>query len=73
LHTDEKDPVERLRKISREMAGVKERSRAMPASLMGKLDFGLIADRDTMPDISHFGQLMHGALETLHSRATKAA
>ncbi len=149
LHTDEKDPVERLQKISREMAGVKERSRAMPASLMGdwaklpapslmaraarlyenfgiqdyhtpafnlvisnvpgppvplyfagakvlanhpisipfhgaafnitlmsycgKLDFGLIADRDTMPDISHFGQLMHGALETLHSRATKAA
>ena len=42
-------------------------------SYCGKLDFGLIADRDAMPDISHFGQLMHGALETLHSRATKAA
>src|SRR6266403_572633 len=139
---DEKDPVERLQKISREMAGVKERSRAMPANLMGdwaklpapslmapaarlyenfgiqdyhtpafnlvisnvpgppvplyyagakvlanhpisipfhgaafnitlmsycgKLDFGLIADRDAMPDISHFRQLMHSALDTLH-------
>jgi len=32
----------------------------------------LIADRDTMPDISHFGQLMHGALEeTLGSHIPK--
>jgi WS/DGAT/MGAT family acyltransferase len=149
LHTDEEDPVERLRKISRDMAGVKERTRAMPASLMGdwahlpapalmaraarlyenfgiqdyhtpafnliisnvpgppvplyfaglkvlanypisipfhgaafnitlmsycgKLDFGLIADRETMPDISHFAQLMQDALETLLLRATRAA
>ncbi|HEX4384167.1 MAG TPA: wax ester/triacylglycerol synthase family O-acyltransferase [Myxococcales bacterium] len=145
LHTDEPDPVERLRKISHEMSGVKERQRAVPASLMGdwaqlpapalmaraarlyenfqiqnyhtpafnlvisnvpgppvplyfaglkvlnnypisipfhgaafnitlmsycgKLDYGLIADRDTMPDIKHFSDLMQAALATLVQRA----
>jgi diacylglycerol O-acyltransferase / wax synthase len=145
LHTDEPDPVARLRKISSEMAVVKERQRAMPASLMGdwaelpapalmaraarlyenfgiqdyhtpafnliisnvpgppvplyfaglkvlnnypisipfhgaafnitlmsycgKLDFGLIADRDTMPDITHFADLMQSALATLLASA----
>ena len=148
LHTDEPDLVERLRKISREMSGVKERQRALPASLMGdwaqlpapalmaraarlyenfgiqdyhtpafnlvisnvpgppvplyfaglkvlanhpisipfhgaafnitlmsycgKLDFGLIADRDTMPDISLFADYMHEALATLLARAKAA-
>jgi hypothetical protein len=42
-------------------------------SYCGKLDFGLIADRETMPDISHFAQLMQDALETLLLRATRAA
>lgn len=35
LHTDVVDPVERLRRISREMQVVKERTRALPANLMG--------------------------------------
>ena len=35
LHTDEKDPVECLRKISAEMAVAKEKMRALPANLMG--------------------------------------
>ena len=35
LHTDVVDPVERLRRISREMQLVKERTRALPANLMG--------------------------------------
>jgi len=145
LHTDEPDLVERLRKISREMSGVKQRQRALPASLMGdwaqlpapalmaraarlyenfgiqdyhtpafnlvisnvpgppvplyfaglkvlanypisipfhgaafnitlmsycgKLDFGLIADRDTMPDISLFADYMREALAALVARA----
>jgi diacylglycerol O-acyltransferase len=145
LHTDVADPVERLRKISQEMSEVKERQRAVPASLMGdwaqlpapalmaraarlyenfqiqnyhtpafnliisnvpgpkvelyfaglkvlnnypisipfhgaafnitlmsycgKLDYGLIADRDTMPDIKHFSDLMQAALATLVQRA----
>jgi diacylglycerol O-acyltransferase len=145
LHTDVADPVERLRKISQEMSGVKERQRAMPASLMGdwaqlpapalmaraarlyenfqiqnyhtpafnlvisnvpgppvplyfagskvlnnypisipfhgaafnitlmsycgKLDYGLIADRDTMPDITRFSGLMQSALAALLQRA----
>jgi hypothetical protein len=33
----------------------------------------LIADRETMPDISHFAQLIQDALETLLLRATRAA
>ena len=38
-------------------------------SYCGKLDYGLIADRDTMPDIKHFGELMQAALATLVQRA----
>lgn len=146
LHTDEPDPVKRLRKINREMAGVKERTRALPANLMGdwanlpapalmaraarlyenfgiqnyhtpafnlvisnvpgppvplyfagakvlanypvsipfhgagfnitlmsycgKLDYGLIADREVMPDIGHFSELMQQALATLVRRSS---
>ncbi len=146
LHTDEADPLLRLKKISREMAVVKERTRALPANLMGdwaelpapalmaqaarlyenfgiqdylsptfnvvisnvpgpavplyfagmrvqsnhpvsipyhglgfnitlmsyqgQLDFGLTADRDSVPDISHFGELLTDSLRTLRERAT---
>lgn len=35
LHSDVADPVERLRRISAEMAGAKEKMRALPADLMG--------------------------------------
>jgi diacylglycerol O-acyltransferase / wax synthase len=38
-------------------------------SYCGKLDYGLIADRDTMPDIKHFSDLMQSALATLLQRA----
>jgi diacylglycerol O-acyltransferase len=38
-------------------------------SYCGKLDFGLIADRDTMPDITHFADLMQSALATLLASA----
>ncbi len=141
LHTEEKDPVARLRLISAEMAAAKDKMRALPASLMGdwakipapalmaqaarlyenfgiqnyhappfnvvisnvpgppvplyfagmkvlanypvsipfhgvgfnitlmsycgKLDFGLTADRDTVPDPEHFAALMEQALATL--------
>lgn len=145
LHTDEADPLLRLQKISREMAVLKERTRALPANLMGdwaqlpapalmaqaarlyenfaimdylsppvnvaisnvpgppvplyfagmrvqsnhpvsipyhglgfnitlmsyqgQLDYGLTADRDAVPDITHFGELMAQALRTLLHRA----
>ncbi len=146
LHTDEADPLLRLKKISQEMAVVKERTRALPANLMGdwaelpapalmaqaarlyenfgiqdylsptfnvvisnvpgpavplyfagmrvqsnhpvsipyhglgfnitlmsyrgQLDFGLTADRDSVPDISHFGELLTDSLRTLRELAT---
>jgi WS/DGAT/MGAT family acyltransferase len=145
LHTDHADPLGRLKKISREMAEVKERTRALPATLMGdwaqlpapslmaqaarlfenfgiqdylapafnvvvsnvpgpavplyfagmrvlanhpvsipyhglgfnitlmsyrdKLDYGLTADRDAVPDIGHFAELLQKALATLRERA----
>jgi WS/DGAT/MGAT family acyltransferase len=148
LHTDEPDPVQRVQKISREMAVVKERTRALPATLMGdwaqlpapalmaqaarlyenfgiqdylsptfnvvisnvpgppvplyfagmrvlanhpvsipfhglgfnitlmsyrgQLDYGLTADRDAMPDIERFGELLHESLRTLCERTTVA-
>jgi WS/DGAT/MGAT family acyltransferase len=149
LHTDEEDPVRRLHKISREMAIVKERTRALPANLMGdwaqlpapalmaqaarlyenfgiqdylsptfnvvisnvpgppvplyfagmqvlanhpvsipyhglgfnitlmsyrgQIDYGLTADRDAVPDIRHFSDLMLESLRTLRERATAPA
>jgi WS/DGAT/MGAT family acyltransferase len=149
LHTDEADPLRRLHKISREMAIVKERTRALPANLMGdwaqlpapalmaqaarlyenfgiqdylsptfnvvisnvpgppvplyfagmqvlanhpvsipyhglgfnitlmsyrgKIDYGLTADRDAVPDIHHFSDLMLESLRTLRERATAPA
>ncbi len=149
LHTDEKDAIERLKRISADMAVLKERTRALPANLMGdwaslpapalaaraarlyenfsiqdyhappfnliisnvpgppvplyfaglkvlanypisipyhgqafnitlmsyfgKLDFGLIADRDVMPDIDRFAKLMQAALAGLVAAARAAA
>jgi WS/DGAT/MGAT family acyltransferase len=149
LHTDEADPLLRLQKISREMAVLKERTRALPANLMGdwaqlpapalmaqaarlyenfaimdylsppvnvaisnvpgppvplyfagmrvksnhpvsipyhglgfnitlmsyqgQLDYGLTADRDAVPDITHFGELLAQALRTLLHRAVGPA
>ncbi|RJF94457.1 wax ester/triacylglycerol synthase family O-acyltransferase [Oleomonas cavernae] len=149
LHTDEPDPTIRLRKISADMAGAKEKMRAMPANLMGdwaklpapalmaqaarlyenfgiqnyhapafnvvisnvpgspvplyfagmkvvsnhpisipyhgaafnitlmsycgNLDYGLTADRDTVPDIEHFSDLMQQALTLLEARVAQAA
>ncbi len=145
LHTDEVDPILRLQKISREMSVIKERTRALPANLMGdwtrlpapalmaqaarlyenfgiqdyhaptfnvvisnvpgpqvplylagmkvlanhpvsipfhglgfnitlmsyqnKLDFGLTADRDALPDVAHFGDLLLQSLQTLRERS----
>lgn len=42
-------------------------------SYCGKLDFGLTANYDSVPDIDHFAQLMHAALATLVDRAGNAA
>lgn len=148
LHTDQADPVERLRRISREMQVVKERTRALPASLMGdwarlpapalmaqaarlyelfggqdyhaptfnvvisnvpgppvplyfaglrvaanhpisipfhglgfnltfmsycgKLDYGLTAAREAMPDITHFGALLGESLARLRAQVAPA-
>ncbi len=149
LYTDEEDDVERLLKISHQMASAKNQIRAMPANLMGdwahlpspalaalaarmyekfgaqdyhapafnvmisnvpgpsvplymgglkvlanypvsipyhgnafnitlmsycgKLDFGLTAYHDCLPDIDHFADLMNQALGQLHQRAREAA
>ncbi len=40
-------------------------------SYCGKLDFGLIADRDSMPDIERFAELMHQALQDFVQHAVK--
>jgi WS/DGAT/MGAT family acyltransferase len=37
-------------------------------SYCGMLDYGVIADRDTVPDIEHFAALMHAALASLVAR-----
>lgn len=41
-------------------------------SYCGKLDFGLTADYDSVPDPEHFAQLMQDALATLVARAQNA-
>lgn len=42
-------------------------------SYCGKLDFGLTAYHDCLPDIEHFAELMHEALEELLTLSEKAA
>lgn len=145
LNTDEADPVARLKRISEEMRDVKERTRALPANLMGdwaqlpapalmaqaarlyeifgmqdyhaptfnvvisnvpgtpvplsfaglrvaanhpisipyhglgfnitlmsycgKLDYGLTAAQEAVPDIAHFSDLMQASLAELRRRA----
>ena len=41
-------------------------------SYCGKLDFGLIADRNALPDVTHFADLMQAALATLVAGARGA-
>ncbi len=41
-------------------------------SYCGKLDFGLTADYDSVPDIDDFARMMHDALEVLISRVNEA-
>jgi diacylglycerol O-acyltransferase len=42
-------------------------------SYCGKLDFGLTADQDCVPDTAYFAGLMQDALQTLGRRAAQAA